>query len=117
MPSPFESETFSLFDENGDPLVSYTYDGKAKEPTVIVVDGSTTIDAGEYEIRYANNVDAGNTATVNIIDKPNGNYTVTGSETFVIEKADIEFKPAPSAANITYDGKPHELLDCRPLRR
>ena len=110
-PKTVKDPTITLFDENGDPLVSYTYDGKAKEPTVIVVDGSTTIDAGEYEIRYANNVDAGNTATVNIIDKPNGNYTVTGSETFVIEKADIEFKPAPSAANITYDGKPHELLD------
>lgn len=110
-PKMVKDPTITLFDENGDPLVSYTYDGKAKEPTVTVVDGSTTIDAGEYEIRYVNNVDAGNTATVNIIDKPNGNYTVTGSETFVIEKADITFNPAPSAATITYDGKPHELLD------
>ena len=110
-PKTVKDPTITLFDENGDPLVSYTYDGKAKEPKVTVVDGSTTIDAGEYEIRYANNVDAGNTATVNIIDKPNGNYTVTGSETFVIEKANITFNPAPTAANITYDGKAHELLD------
>ena len=110
-PKTVKDPTITLFDENGAPLISYTYDGNAKEPTVTVVDGSTTIGAGEYEIRYANNVDAGNTATVNIIDKPNGNYTVTGSETFVIEKADIAFNPAPTAANITYDGKAHELLD------
>lgn len=109
-PKTVKDPTITLFDENGDPLVSYTYDGSAKEPQVTVVDGSTTIDAGEYEIRYENNTDAGNTATVNIIDKPNGNYTVSGSKTFVIEKADIVFAPAPTAAVITYDGKPHELL-------
>ena len=53
------------------------------------------------------NVDAGNTATVNIIDKPNGNYTVTGSETFVIEKADIEFKPL--VKGIEGEGEPRRL--------
>lgn len=109
-PKTVKDPTITLFDENGDPLVSYTYDGSAKEPQVTVVDGSTTIDAGEYEIRYENNTDAGNTATVNIIDKPNGNYTVSGSKTFVIQKANIVFNPAPTAADITYDGKPHELL-------
>ena len=109
-PKTVKDPTITLFDENGDPLVSYTYDGNAKEPQVTVVDGSTTIDAGEYDIRYENNTDAGNTATVNIIDRPNGNYTVTGSAAFVIEKANIVFNPAPTAANITYDGKAHELL-------
>ena len=80
-PKTVKDPTITLFDENGDPLVSYTYDGNAKEPQVTVVDGSTTIDVGEYDIRYENNTDAGNTATVNIIDRPGGNYTVTGSKT------------------------------------
>ncbi|MCI9474807.1 MAG: S-layer homology domain-containing protein, partial [Flavonifractor sp.] len=109
-PKTVKDPTITLFDENGDPLVSYTYNGNAKEPQVTVVDGSDIIKADEYEIRYENNTDAGNTATVNIIDKPNGNYTVTGSKTFVIQKANIVFNPAPSAAVITYDGKDHELL-------
>ena len=109
-PKTVKDPTITLFDENGDPLVSYTYNGNAKEPQVTVVDGSALIRADEYEIRYENNTDAGNTATVNIIDKPGGNYTVTGSKTFVIQKANIVFNPAPSAAVITYDGKDHELL-------
>ncbi len=109
-PKTVKDPLITLLDENGDPLVSYTYDGNAKEPQVTVVDGSTTIDVGEYDIRYENNTDAGNTATVNIIDRPGGNYTVTGSKTFVIQKANIVFDPAPRAADITYDGKAHELL-------
>ena len=109
-PKTVKDPLITLFDENGDPLVSYTYDGNAKEPTVTVIDGDKLIAAGEYEVRYENNTDAGNTATVNIIDKPGGNYTVTGSKTFVIQKANIVFNPAPTAADITYDGKPHELL-------
>ncbi len=109
-PKTVKDPLITLLDENGDPLISYTYDGNAKAPQVTVVDGSTTIDAGEYDIRYENNTDAGNTATVNIIDRPGGNYTVTGSKTFVIQRANIVFDPAPSAAVITYDGKAHELL-------
>ncbi len=109
-PKTVKDPLITLFDENGDPLVSYTYDGNAKEPTVTVIDGDKLIAAGEYEVRYENNTDAGNTATVNIIDKPNGNYTVSGSKTFVIQKANIVFNPAPTAADITYDGKAHELL-------
>ena len=109
-PKTVKDPLITLLDENGDPLVSYTYDGNAKEPQVTVVDGSTTIDAGEYDIRYENNTDAGNTATVNIIDKLGGNYTVTGSKTFVIQKANIVFDKDPSAADITYDGEVHELL-------
>ena len=31
-PKTVKDPTITLFDENGDPLVSYTYDGKAKEP-------------------------------------------------------------------------------------
>ena len=114
-PKTVNNPTIELLDGDGNPLVSYTYDGTAKEPTVIVKDGSTVIFAGddsnpsEYNVIYRNNTDAGD-ATVSITDKPGGNYTVTGSAVFVIVKADIEFDPAPSAAVITYDGKSHELL-------
>ncbi len=114
-PKTVKDPTIELFDENGDPLVSYTYDGTPKMPTVVVKDGSTVIgddvtgENDEYNVIYTNNVDAG-TATVNITDKTGGNYTVTGSATFVIVKADIKFNPEPEAANITYDGKAHELV-------
>ncbi len=107
-----------LVDDKGNAIDSYTYDGNPKKPAVVVKDGSTVIGTtdtatgvnNEYNVIYTNNVDAG-TATVNITDKFGGNYTVTGSTTFVIVKADIVFNPAPSAASITYDGKPHELLN------
>ena len=114
-PKTVKDPTIELLDENGDPLVSYTYDGSAKKPTVVVKDGSTVIgddvtgENDEYNVIYTNNVDAG-TATVNITDKTGGNYTVTGSATFVIVKANIVFNPAPKAAVITYDGKAHELV-------
>ena len=114
-PKTVKDPTIELLDENGDPLVSYTYDGTPKKPTVVVKDGSTVIgddvtgENDEYNVIYTNNVDAG-TATVNITDKTGGNYTVTGSATFVIVKADIVFNQAPLVADITYDGQPHELV-------
>lgn len=114
-PKTVKDPTIELLDESGAPLVNYTYDGNPKMPTVVVKDGSTVIgddvtgENDEYNVIYTNNVDAG-TATVNITDKTGGNYTVTGSATFVIVKADIVFNPAPKAASITYDGQPHELL-------
>ena len=107
-PKTVKDPTIELLDGET-PLVSYTYDGTAKTPTVVVKDGSTVIDEDEYNVIYRNNTDAGD-ATVSITDKSGGNYTVTGSATFVIVKADIVFDPAPSAAVITYDGKSHELL-------
>ena len=109
-PKTVKDPLIELKNDDGTDFVSCVYDGAAKEPKAVVKDGSTVIDVSEYEIRYENNTDAGNTATVNIIDKPNGNYTVSGSKTFVIQKANIVFNPAPTAADITYDGKPHELL-------
>ena len=108
-PKTVKDPTIELFVEEGKPLVSYTYDGNAKEPTVVVKDGSDIIGETEYNVIYSDNINAGK-ATVNITDNPKGNYTVTGSATFVISKADITFNPAPTAADITYDGKPHELL-------
>jgi len=61
----------------------YFYDGKAKTPTVTVMDGSTVIPASEYTVGYSNNVNAG-TATVTITDNEDGDYTVSGSATFEI---------------------------------
>ena len=67
----------------------YIYDGAAKTPGVIVKDGGTPIDAGEYEVSYSNNTEAGtDTAGVTITDKADGNYIITGtSGTFSIGKA------------------------------
>ncbi len=59
------------------------HDGSEKKPTVTVKDGSTTIPASEYTVGYSNNKNVG-TATVTITDKAGGNYTVSGTTTFVI---------------------------------
>jgi uncharacterized repeat protein (TIGR02543 family) len=62
----------------------YVYDGQAKEPAVSSVKvGDTVIPASEYTVAYENNTKAG-TATVKIVDKDGGNYTVSGSATFEI---------------------------------
>ena len=108
-PKVVNNPTIELLDGTN-PLVSYTYDGTAKEPNVVVKDGSTVItNTEEYNVVFSDNTDAG-TARVSITDKPNGNYTVTGSVTFVINKAGIVFNPAPSAATLTYNGTAQELL-------
>ena len=46
-------------------------------------DGSTTIPTSEYTVGYSNNKNVG-IATVIITDKAGGNYTVSGTTTFVI---------------------------------
>ena len=79
-PKTVSSPTISLSQ------TSYTYDGTAKEPTVTVKDGETTISAEEYAVGYSNNTNAG-TATVTITDKEGGNYIVSGSTTFTIERS------------------------------
>ena len=84
---------------------SYTYDGNAKQPGVSSVkDGSTTIASSEYTVSYSNNVNAG-TATVTISDKSGGNYTVSGSTTFTINRQKLtstNFKFASATLNKTY---------------
>ncbi len=69
---------------NGAPFI---YNGSKQEPEIVVKNGDTVIPANEYEIRYANNTNAG-TATVTVTDKDGGNYVVNGSTTFIINKAD-----------------------------
>ena len=89
---------------------SYTYDGNAKEPTVTVKDGETTIPASEYTVSYSNNTNVG-TATVTITDKDGGNYNVSGSATFEIKAKDDPVAPTQdetetikisSAKQVTY---------------
>ena len=62
-----------------------TYNGTAQKPTVVVKDGANVILASEYSVSYADNINAG-TATVKITDVAGGNYDVSGSKTFTINK-------------------------------
>lgn len=64
---------------------SYTYDGTEKTPTVIVKDGSITLENGtDYFVTFSNNVNAGiATVTINGI----GNYSGLISKMFTINKA------------------------------
>ncbi len=62
-----------------------TYDGTEKKPSVVVKDGEKVIPDSEYSVSYAGNINAG-TATVTITDVAGGNYDVSGSTTFTINK-------------------------------
>ena len=77
----------------------YTYDGTAKEPEVIVKDGTKVLVAGtDYDVEYKDNVNAG-TATVTITLK--GNYSGIITKTFTIERAKTA---TATASNKTYIG-------------
>ena len=68
---------------------SYTYTGKAIEPTTVTVkDGTTVIPASEYTVTYGHNTNAGK-ATVTVKDQDGGNYVVSGTATFTITKAEL----------------------------
>ena len=87
---------------------SYTYDGTAKEPTVTVKDGETTISTEEYTVGYSNNTNVG-TATVTITDKTGGNYAVSGSKTFTINTKTVSSPTITlSQTSYTYDGTAKE---------
>lgn len=70
------------------PDIAITYNGTAQAPAVTVYDQTTGIEISnaEYNVRYSDNVNAG-TATIAITDVAGGNYTVSGSRTFTIQKA------------------------------
>ena len=61
----------------------FHYDGTAKEPPVVVMDGDTVIPETEYTVTYRDNVDVG-TASVIVTNRPGGLYIVNGSSTFDI---------------------------------
>lgn len=66
-----------------------TYNGQPQRPAVtLMADATHEIPAEEYTVEYGSNINAGvNTATVTIKDRENGNFTVSGSGSFSIEKA------------------------------
>lgn len=71
---------------------TYTYDGTEKKPSVVVKDGEKEISANEYSVSYVDNINAG-PATVTITDVDGGNYNVSGSKKFPIDKAIITVTP------------------------
>lgn len=84
---------------------TYTYDGTKKEPSVVVKDGETEIPDSEYSVSYADNINAG-TATVTITDVDGGNYNVSGSKKFPIDKAIITVTPNTDQKKIYGDEDP-----------
>ena len=80
-------------------LEKFTYDGKAKEPTVTVKNGSATLTSGtDYSVNYVDNTNAG-TATVKVTGI--GNYKGEKPVTFTIEKAAPKLTFASSSVNKT----------------
>lgn len=91
---------------------SYTYDGKAKTPSVTVkLDGKTLVLNTDYTVSYSDNIKAG-TAKVTITGK--GKYTGTKTVSFTITKA-AEQKPAVSITckktvyKVAYGAKPFKI--------
>lgn len=88
---------------------TYTYTGKEIIPTVTVNDGDNVISAEEYTLSGTNNINASTEqakAVVTVNDKPNGNYTVSGSAEFWIEPLSISGGIVVLGENPTYDGNP-----------
>ena len=81
---------------------SFVYDGTEKKPAVTSVkDGDDLIDATEYTVSYANNIEMG-TATVTLTDAAGGNYTVSGSTTFQITQSGTEMTATADKTSYTY---------------
>lgn len=84
---------------------SYTYDTKAKTPSVTVKYNGTTLKKNtDYTLEYSNNTNAG-TATVTV--KGTGLYDGTVEKTFTIGKLDLsKCTLSLSATTMAYDGNP-----------
>ena len=82
---------------------SYTYDGTAKQPTVVVKDGSTTLTNGtHYTVAYSNNINVG-TATVTVSGK--GSYNGSVNKNFTISTKQISNTSISlGETSYTYDG-------------
>ena len=84
---------------------TFVYDGNAKQPTVSVVDGSTTLILNtNYTLSYSNNTNVG-TGKVTITGT--GNYTGTVTKTFTITAKSIG---TPTCGSKTYTGLSQTLL-------
>ena len=76
-------------------------DTATEPPVVTVYDGENEIPAHEYTVRFEKNLTDG-TATVTVVNHNGGNYTVSGSITYALPKADTE----PAAQEETDTQKP-----------
>ena len=88
---------------------SVTYNGADQKPAVTVKDGDTVIPEGEYTVKYkkdgvyvTDTKDAGE-YTIEIVDVAGGNYTVSGTTTFTINKAALT-NVTLNETTLTYDG-------------
>ena len=89
---------------------SFEHTGSRIQPDVVSVkDGDTVIPAGEYTVRYSDNVEVG-TATVILEDVAGGNYTVNGFTTFQITEAKATVTTDPAAKELTYNGSAQALV-------
>ena len=95
---PVSNPTIELLED------TFIYDGTAKTPAVIVKDGDTVIPATEYEVNYTNNINRG-IASVSIVDKIGGEYSVFGTKNFTIN---------PAAVTLTADNKEIYAGDDKP---
>ena len=90
---------------------SYTYDGKAKTPTVTVKLGDKTLVLDtDYTVSYSNNIEVG-TAQVTITGK--GNYTGSKTASFTITKSEnqqpITITCRKTVYKVTYGAKPFKI--------
>ena len=90
----YESKTFEIVpatitDEMIAPIPEQIYTGSAIEPSPTVTFNEKTLVKGtDYTVKYADNVNVGNAATVVVTGK--GNFTDTASRLFTIKSADKE---------------------------
>ena len=88
------------------PDETFVYDGTEKEPAVKVCDDDFELSATDYDVDYADNVEAGeNTATVTVTLK--GNYSGNGSVSFTIDTAPMTV--TASGWSGPYDGRQHSI--------
>ena len=88
---------------------SYTYDGKAKTPSVTVkLDGKTLTLNTDYTVSYSDNINAG-TAKVTVTGK--GNYTGSKTVNFTIAKAgqDSSITCKKTLYKVAYGTKPFKI--------
>ena len=105
-PKTVDSPTIEL---DGIPTDGYSYDGEEKQPTVTAVkDGDTVIPETEYTVSYQDNTDAG-TATVVITDNADGNYTVSGTETFTISRVPGDVYIYPWSFDMYFGDEPFTI--------
>ena len=87
--------------------LNLTYNGTAQEPGVTVTVDGTPLAASNYEVTYADNINAGtNAAKVTVTGK---NYTGTTTLTFSIGKATPTIEWNPKEVTLTYTGQPANI--------